>query len=82
MTFQLCTYLYSCFICFICIFIHLFEHFNVIALFKLNIIIIIYYYYYIGIICAQFVNNCLQYYSELCVCGNLMRNTHGIGIKF
>ena len=28
-------------------FIHPFEHSNVIALFKLNIIIIIYYYYYI-----------------------------------
>ena len=82
MTFQLCTCLYSCFICFICIFIHLFEHFNVIALFKLNIIIIIYYYIIIiGIICAQFVNNCLQSF-ELCVCGNLMRNTHSIGNKY
>ena len=44
-------------------FLHLFEHFNVIALFKLNIIIIIYYYY----ICAQFVNNGLQSHNELCV---------------
>ena len=33
----------------------------------------------ICIICTQFVNNCLQYYNELCVCGNLMRNTHSIG---
>ena len=78
MTFQIFTCLYSCLITFICIFIHLFEHFNVIALFKLNIIIIIIYYYYY--ICAQFVNNCLQYYNELCVCGNLMRNTHNIGL--
>ena len=45
----------------------------VIALFKLNIFIITYYYYYY--ICAKFVNNCLQSYNELCVCGNLMRNT-------
>ena len=58
-------------------FIHLVEHFNVIALFKLNIIIIIYYY-----ICAQFVNNCLQSNNELCVCGNLMRNTHSIGNNY
>ena len=49
--------------------IHLFEHFNVIELFKLNNIIIIYYYHYI---CAQSGNNCLQSYNELCVCGNLM----------
>ena len=41
-----------------------FEHFNVIELYKLNIIIIIiiYYQYYI---CAQFVTNCLQSYNEL-----------------
>ena len=56
--------------------IHLFEHFNVIALFKLNNIIIIYYYHYI---CAQSGKNCLQSYNELCVCSNLMRNTHSIG---
>ena len=49
MTFQLFTCLYSCFIC---ILIHLFEHFNVIALFKLNIIIVIYYYYYRYYLCA------------------------------
>ena len=59
--------------------IHLFEHFNVIALFKINIIIIIYYYYYM---CAQSVNNCLQSYNELCVCDNLMRNTHSIDNKY
>ena len=49
-----------------------------------------YYYYYwdlytiiiIGIICAQIVNNCLQSYSELCVCGNLMRDTHSIGNNY
>ena len=40
-----------------------FEHFNVIALYKLNIIIII-------IICAQFVNNYLQSFNELHVCDN------------
>ena len=72
--FQICTCLYSCFTCFICIFTHLFEHFNGIALFKLNIIIIIYTIIIIGIICAQFVNNFLQSYNELCVCGNLNRN--------
>ena len=85
MTFQLFTCLYSCFICFICILIHLFEHFNVIALFKLNIIIVIgpYTIFIIGIICAQFVNNCLQSYNALCVCGNLMRNTESrIGNKY
>ena len=59
--------------------IHLFEHVNVIALFKLNIIIYYYYYYYY--ICAQFVNNCLQYYNELFVRRNLMRNTRSIGNK-
>ena len=75
MTFQLFTCLYSC--CIFVFFIHLFEHFNVIALFKLNIIIIIIYYYYY--ICAQFVNKYLQSYNELCVCGNLMRNTHSKG---
>ena len=58
-------------------FIHLFEHFNVIALFKLNIIIIIINYYHY--ICAQFVNNYLQSYNEFCVSGNLMRNTHIVG---
>ena len=52
-----------------------FEKFNVITLYKLNIIIIIYYYYYM---CAQFGNNCLQSYNELHVCGNLMCNTHSI----
>ena len=62
MTFQFFTCLYSCFICFICILIHLFEHFNVIAIFKLNIIIV-YTISIIGIICAQFVNNCLQSYN-------------------
>ena len=77
MTFQIFTCRCSCFICFICIFIHLFEHFNF-ALVKFNIIIIVYY-YIIGIICAQFVNNCLQSYNELFACGNLMRNTHSIG---
>ena len=61
------------------LFIHIFEHFTVIVLFKLNIIIIIYYYYYI---CALSVNNFLEYYNELCVCGNLMRNTHSIGNKY
>ena len=25
------------------------------------------------------MNNCLQSYKELCVCGNLMLNTHSIG---
>ena len=58
---------------------HPFEHFNVIALYKLNIIIIIYYYYYI---CAQFVTNCLQSYNDLHVCGKLMCNTHSIGKKY
>ena len=83
MTFQLFTCLYSCFICFICILIHLFEHFNVIALFKLNIIIV-YTISIIGIICAQFVNNCLQSYNALCVglCGNSMRNTDSIGNEY
>ena len=59
-----------------------FEHFN--ALYKLNIIYYYYnfYYYYYNIICAQFVNNCLQHYNELYVCGNLMCNTHGIGNKY
>ena len=80
MTFQLCTCLYSCFICFICILIHRFEHFNVIALFKLNIIIV-YTISIIGIICAQFLSNCLQFYNALCVCGNSMRNTDSIGNK-
>ena len=80
MTFKLFTCLYSCFIC---IFIHLFEHFNVIALFKLNIIIVIYYYYYryyLRAICEQL----FTCYNELCVCGNLMRNTHSrpIGNKY
>ena len=42
-----------------------FWHFNVIALYKLNIIIIIYNSYYM---CAQFGNNCLQSYNELHVC--------------
>ena len=68
-----------------CILIHLFEHFNVIALFKLNIIIVHFSYtiiIIIGIICAQFVNNCLQSYNVLCVCGNLMRNTDSIGNKY
>ena len=55
-----------------------FEHFNVIELYKLNIIIIYYQYY----ICAQFVTNCLQSYDELHVCGNLMYNTHSIGNKY
>ena len=77
MTFQLFTCLYSCFICFNSIFIHLFEHFNVIAF--LNHILLLYTIIIIGIICAQFVNNCLQSYNELCVCGNLMRTTHSIG---
>ena len=35
-----------------------------------------------GIICAQFVNNCLHSYNALCVCGNLMRNTDSIGNKY
>ena len=56
-----------------------FEHFNVIALYKLNFIIIIYYLYYIF---AQFVNNYLQSSTELHVCGNLMCNTHSIGNKY
>ena len=42
---------------FICILIHLFEHLNVIALFKLNIIIVIhcyyYYRYYLCAVCGQ-----------------------------
>ena len=57
---------------------HPFEHFNVIALYKLNIIII----YYSNYISAQFVTNCLQSYNELHVCGNLMCNTHSIGNKY
>ena len=77
MTFQLFTYLFSCFL--FVFLIQPFEHFNVIALYKLIIIIIIYYYYYY--ICAQFVNKCLQSYNELHVCGNLMCNTHSIGNK-
>ena len=28
------------------------------------------------------MNNCLQYYNELHVCGNIMCNTHGIGNKY
>ena len=37
-------------------FIHLFEHFNVIALFKLNIIIDYYYYrYYLWAVCEQLI---------------------------
>ena len=63
MTFQLFTCLYSCFIYFSSIFIHLFEHFNVIALFKLYSCILLLLYtiiIIIGIICAQFVNNCLN----------------------
>ena len=39
-------------------------------LFLLYIITII-----IIILFAHFVNTCLQFYNELCVCGNLMRNT-------
>ena len=54
--------------------IHLFEHFNVIALFKLNNIIIIYYYHYI---CAQSGNNCLNL-TMSCVYV-VMRNTHSLG---
>ena len=85
MAFQLFTYLYSCFICFICILIHLCEHFNVPG----NCAFLIKYYYgynytiiIIGIIYAQFVNNCLQSYNALCVCGNLMCNTDSIGNKY
>ena len=79
MTFQL-LHLFSHVVYFLFVFLmQPFEHFNVIELYKLNIIIIIYYQYYI---CAQFVTNCLQSYNELHVCGtsgNLMYNTHSIG---
>ena len=65
MTFQLLhVFTHVLYVLFVCC-IHLFEHVNVIAFFKLNIIIIIIYYYYYYYICAQFVDNCLQSYSEL-----------------
>ena len=57
-----------------CIFDASLWAFNVIAHYKLNIIIIVHYYYYY--IFAQFVKNGLQSYTDLCACGNLMRNTH------
>ena len=51
--------------------------------FQCNCALQVKYYYFIYCYCyyhcAQFVNNCLQSYNELCACGNLMRNTHSIG---
>ena len=79
MTFQL-LHIFSHVLYFLFVFLmQPFEHFNVIALYKLNIIIIIYYLYYI---CTQYVNNYLQSYNALHVCGNLMCNTHSIGNKY
>ena len=77
MTFQLLHTFYHVFYFLFVFLIQPFEHFNVIAVYKLNIII--YYYYFI---CAQFVNNCLQPYNELHVCGNLMCKTHSIGNNY
>ena len=42
MTFQHFTYLYSCYICIRFSIVQRFEHFSVIALYKLNIIIMLY----------------------------------------
>ena len=75
MTFQLFT-----FILFYIFYLYCPLSISIISLYKLNIIIIIIYCYYY--ICAQFVNNCLQSYNELHVCGNLMCNTHSIGNNY